>query len=90
MTGACYGPLPRRIQEGGCGEIYAFLMALQMAGSGQIATATDCNLVIDVWAQGPDQQLDRVACSEPRKLIFEKGEDLSRSNILLVKNSSPA
>ena len=64
ITGACYGPLPHPIQESGCGEIYSFLMALQMAGSGSIVIVTDCNVVIDVWQQGPDQQLDRLAFSE--------------------------
>ena len=88
IIGSCYGPLPHPIQEAGGGEIYAFLMALELCGAGPVSIVTDCKLVIDVWQQGPDQPLERLAFSELWRRIFDKGEDLGRENITLIKIKS--
>ena len=55
IVAPAYGPLPHVIQLAGAGEVYAFLMALKLAGPEGLEAITDCKVLEDVWVSGPSR-----------------------------------
>eukprot|EP00959_Pyramimonas_sp_CCMP1952_P107457 2246680-Pyramimonas_sp.AAC.1 len=60
-------------------------MALRSLEVGVVEIASDCQLVVDVWAKGPDQDFDRLAYSELWVQIFQTAQDYGIENITLRK-----
>ncbi|CAK0886653.1 unnamed protein product [Prorocentrum cordatum] len=80
-----YGPLPHPVQGAGCGEVYSLRMALRSLEVGVVEIASDCQLVVDVWAKGPDQDLGGLAYSEVWVQIFQVAQDDGIESITLLK-----
>eukprot|EP00959_Pyramimonas_sp_CCMP1952_P170241 3556593-Pyramimonas_sp.AAC.1 len=59
VTGSAFGPLPHAVQTSGCGEVYALVMALRLAGPEAMEIVTDCKAVLDTWTLGPTQDLEK-------------------------------